>query len=106
MYNQADCLRILKEMAESKDGRRIHIQTMGMNDDEQHEYHQIELLLDAGHAERVSDHLVRITMDGYNFIRAIESDANLREKFLKLIEAGKPYLSAAKIITEAFQAIS
>ena len=48
MYSQEDCFNILKELAESKTGRRLHFMYSPMDDREMHVYHQIELLIDAG----------------------------------------------------------
>ena len=62
--------------------------------------HHIELLEDAGHMTWVSEYLVRITNDGYDFLNAIDSQQEAMSGYLDALAKGVDYLRAAEIAIE------
>ena len=62
--------------------------------------HQLELLIDAGHATRASPYEARITNDGYDFLNAIDADPKYWEKFLEYFNSGMQYAEAAMHVVE------
>jgi len=103
MYDPELSLKLLKDMAEAVDGRVVNLPSLGMSEEQRHERHQLELLIDAGHAQWEGHQLafVRITRDGYDFLNAIESNPNLRKEFLEHLKNGLPYLKAVAAILAA-----
>ena len=91
-------LDLLRQMAAHPDGRltnmRVHL---GMGEGERKRKHHVEILTDAGHVEW-SEPLKhpRITASGYDFIEAVDKNKDSMKKFLALLDAGIPYLRAAK----------
>lgn len=58
--------------------------------------HHADLLVDAGHAEwNESKNMLRITIDGYDFLNAIDKQPNAMERFSSLLTNGSPYVDAA-----------
>ena len=96
-------LRLLREMSSEPMGRTNAQQTMGMSDDDQSRFHNIEILIDAGHVERVSESRVRITNDGYDFLNAIGKNISLRAKLDELLQKGKPFVDAVRLIIPVMQ---
>lgn len=90
-------LSLLREMADDDSGWIAIPATMGMRAHELRRRHQLELLIDAGHAQWTSPQMsvARITNAGYDFINAVEMQETVRAKFLELFKAGIPYLNAA-----------
>lgn len=98
-------LRLLREMSSEPMGRTNALQTMGMSDDDQSRFHNIEILIDAGHVERVSESRVRITNDGYDFLNAIDKNISLRAKLDELLQKGKPFVDAVRMIFSVIQQV-
>ena len=96
-------LRLLRQMSIDPMGRTSALQTLGMSDDDQSRFHNIEILVDVGHVEWVSDSRVRITNDGYDFVNAIDKNTSLRAKLAELLQKGKPFADAARIIIALMQ---
>ena len=96
-------IQMLKEMSEDVPGR-IHapIYAGGTGDDYKRRHH-VELLVDAGHAEWVSKHMARITMDGYDFLNACDKQPEVRTKFLSLCKRGLPYVKATIEAIKVFE---
>ena len=88
-------LNLLREMAESASGRMLVVQHFGMSDDEQKRVHHIEILSDAGHVDWISDSMVRVTNDGYDFLNAVEQRPDLKATFIERLEQGIPYIRVA-----------
>ena len=87
---------LLKEMAEDHHGRITCIMFLGMSEDDLNRRHQIELLVDAGHAAWGNDRgdQARITNDGYDFLNAYDKQQPVRDRFAELLNAGVPYVKA------------
>ena len=95
-------LDLLREMANAVDGRLNFVMTAGMDDEGLTVMHHLELLRDAGHVEWEQRRLPRITNDGYDFIEAVDKNETIKQRFLKLFNEGRPYLSAVKAALELF----
>lgn len=91
---------LLRKMsvADDKSGRMFSSNTLDGRDPE--ERHHLELLIDAGQAEWISDHVIRITSDGYDFLNAIDNDENTWKKLLEYLDKGIPYVIAARKVIE------
>ena len=76
------------------------VQHMGMSDDELDRMHNIEILSDAGHAHWISDSMVRITNEGYDFLQAIQQGEQYRATFLERINMGIEYVRVAAEVVE------
>ena len=63
------------------------------------EYHHAELLSDVGHAQWLSDSVIRITATGYDFLSA-SKQPGMREKFVGWLEKGVRYADAANKIVD------
>lgn len=68
-------------------------------------HHHVELLVDAGHAEWLSDKrcAARITNAGYDFLNAATNPKTGKEaktKFVDLFNSGVPYARAAQAAVE------
>ena len=87
---------LLREMEAEKGGRITIFWHMGMGEEELHRYHNVELLIDAGHAKWTGPQksIVRITNDGYDFVHAFDANRSFRKKYLELFEKGFPYIRA------------
>ena len=86
---------ILREFAAKNGGRDVVDMSTDMD-----KYHHIELLEDAGHMTWVSEYLVRITNDGYDFLNAIDSQQEAMSGYLDAFAKGVDYLRAAEIAIE------
>lgn len=109
MRDREKIVDLLRQLAEVNEGR---LQVgVGSNDREQDqlEFHHAELLCDAEHAEWTSEPeymtgVVRITMDGYDFLDALDKGPNtIRERFSSLMNKGVPYLDAAQKAMRLFK---
>lgn len=88
-------ISLLQEMSETVDGQ-IHVpQTLGMSEEKRNRIHQIDLLVDAGHATWQHKGVARITNDGYDFLNAIDKQPAAKERFLELFNNGATYIKAA-----------
>ena len=63
------------------------------------EYHHAELLSDVGHAEWLSDSVIRITTQGYDFLSA-SKQPGMWGKFAGWMEKGVRYADAANKIMD------
>ena len=92
-------LSLLREMSEHSSGWVIMPATLGMSELEMHRRHQLELLIDSGHAVWTGPNrdIARITSAGYDFLAATENFEPVRERFLERINAGIPYLDAVRV---------
>ena len=90
-------MALLKEMSDDKHGRIQSIMFLGMSDDDLNRSHQIELLVDAGHAAwgDARGDQARITNDGYDFLSAYNKQQPVRDRFAELLDKGVPYVKAA-----------
>ena len=93
---------LLREMAKAVDGRLDFVMSAGMGDEGLRIMHHLELLRDAGHVEWEERRLPRITNEGYDFIEAVDKNEPTKDRFLKLFNEGRPYLSAVKAALELF----
>ena len=96
-------LDLLREMAESADGRMMVVQRFGMSEDERKRIHHIEMLSDASHVDWLSDSMARITNEGYDFLQAIQQGDTYRTKFIERINKGIEYVRVAAEIIKLVQ---
>ena len=96
-------LNLLREMGESADGRMIVLRHKGMSDDESNRVHHVKILSDAGHVDWISDSLVRITNEGYDFLQAIQQGDRYRNEFFEYINKGIQYALAAGEVVKLVQ---
>lgn len=100
-------ITLLRSMSHNSSGRSGHHIVTGGGDEAMKKVHHMELLVDAGHAEWVTDgptvYEIRITTAGYDFLNAIEKQPKVKDKFLNGFEAGLPYLQA---VTNALEVVS
>ena len=94
-------LELLDEMDKDAGGSIMLVQTLGMSKEKRHRRHQADLLDDAGLATWESDSMIRITHDGYDFLRAINQDRPAYiAKCKELFSHGKTLVEvAAAIVT-------
>ena len=90
-------LMLLRDMAADSYGRMLVTKPYGMDEEQQKIVHHIELLRDAGHVEQVSDSMVRITNDGYDFISAVDKNNKAMTVFVEACKRGVPYVKAAAV---------
>ena len=90
-------LNLLREMAHDPGGQMMAVRTMGMSNSQRAEYHHLELLVDAGHAQWTGSkqNMARITNDGYDFLNAVEHGKGTKDRFVELFNNGVPYVKAA-----------
>ena len=69
-------LSLLRMMAGAQSGRIISREHLGMSEEDQHERHNLELLVDMGLAEWAGSgrSIARITSDGYTYLEAHSPD--------------------------------
>jgi len=106
MRDSEHLIQLLKEMNEKPDGRILYDQSMGVDEDTLKRNHHAELLIDAGHAKRESDHVVRITKQGYDFLNAMESQPDAKSKFFDFFNRDIPYAEAATRVIGIVKGIS
>ena len=78
-----------------------------MSDADQSERHHLEILADAGLVDWLSEHMARITNDGYDFLNAVDNPETGKEnmaKFVDLLGKGTAFINAAKAIVAAVMA--
>ncbi|MDD9982593.1 MAG: hypothetical protein OXU81_14755 [Gammaproteobacteria bacterium] len=103
MRDMALLLGLLREMANSPNGRIVAVATMGMSEEELKRHHHIELLVDAGHVEwNAQRSMPRITNAGYDFLNVIESDSGAHKKLVELLDKGVTYLNAVGRVIQLF----
>ena len=97
MRDPETLLSLLREMAADDFGRSNLVVTFGMDEDQRRMVHHMELLADAGHVEWDSGgrEFPRITNDGYDFIEAVDKNAESMAIFIDKFEKGIPYVKAA-----------
>ena len=62
-------------------------------------HHQVELLVDCGLAEWVSDDIARVTNAGYDFLEGLARKEDFREQLQRNLDRGIPIVSAiAKVM--------
>lgn len=88
-------VELLREMSKADDGRIL------AHDSERKRWHHLELLIDAGQVEKISNAIFRITNDGYDFLNAIDKGGDTWDKFLEYLEKGMSYLTAARRVIES-----
>ena len=98
MRDPEQMIAILKEMADSPAGELMVYRHIGMSEEEQVHAHQIELLSDSGLVYSRSDAIVRITNTGYDFLNAVENDAQKKQKFMELLGTGTALMEAVNAI--------
>lgn len=96
---------LLEEMSKDAMGRLSIPMTLGMGEKEQQRHHHVELLVDAGHADWLSDkqHIARITNAGYDFLNAAtnpKSGESAKTRFVDLFNSGVSYARAAQAAVE------
>ena len=93
---------LLRECSEDTMGRTDVMQTLGMNEEQQKRRHHANLLVGAGHAFWISsdEQIMEITMEGYDFLNAIDSQEKAKDSFLKWFEKGVSYLECASKAVE------
>lgn len=96
-------LDLLRDMAESNSGRTIVSQTYGMSENELKRVHHVEILSDAGHVDWVSDSMVRITNEGYDFLQAVQQGDKYRATFIERFNKGIEYVRVAAEIIKLVQ---
>lgn len=101
MRNPEQMIAILKEMADSPAGDLIVSPYMGMPEEEEVRIHQVELLTDSGLVYEKSDSYFRITNTGYDFLNAVENNAQKKQRFMELIGTGTALLEAVNAIVGA-----
>jgi len=106
MRDYEHLLELLKEMNEKTDGRILYIYPIGADEDTLKRNHHAELLIDAGHAKQESDHVVRITNQGYDFLNAVESQPDAKSKFFHFFNRGIPYAEAATRVIDIVKGMS
>ncbi|MDE0149953.1 MAG: hypothetical protein OXM58_16430 [Rhodospirillaceae bacterium] len=92
-------VRLLEEMAAKPDGRIILVNSFGMSEERLERRHHAENLCDAGRVEWESEHVFRITNEGYDFLAALKKNPRLRDKAKKLIAQGESWLAMFEKIT-------
>ena len=97
-------VELLRKMNDAEDGRLLSPNTLGGRN--QKERHQLEILADAGHAKWISDHVIRITNDGYDFLNAIDKGGDTWDKFLEYLDKGMKYVTAARKVIEVVGTVS
>ena len=93
-------ISLLKEMAESPDGSILLLETQGMDEVDRRRLHNGELLADAALAVWKDDSILRITDQGYEFLKAVEKDKSIPAKFAESLRQGAPVASAVARIIE------
>lgn len=96
---------LLEEMSGNDMGRLSVPIKSGMDKQDMHRRHHVELLVDAGHAEWLGDRtrVARITNAGYDFLNAATNAMTGKEaktKFVDLFNSGVPYARAAQAAAE------
>ena len=96
-------LTLLSEMAEDDTGR-LMVPRMRLPE-QMVRHHHVELLVDAGHAEWLSDNrsAARITNAGYDFLNAAtnpKTGEEAKTKFVDLFNSGVPYARAAQSVVD------
>lgn len=62
-------------------------------------HHQVELLVDCGLAEWVSNDMARVTNTGYDFLEGLKRKEDFREQLQRYLDRGIPIVSAiAKVM--------
>ena len=91
-------LSLLREMSDDDNGWIVMPATMGMSVHAQRRRHQLQLLIDAGHAQWTTSQMsvARITNAGYDFINAVGRRENVRVKFFERLNDGITYLNAVR----------
>lgn len=99
-------LALLDEMSKRDSGRLPVVRPGDGHEGEGHRrHHHAELLVDAKHAEWVSDGhtVVRITNAGYDFLNAAtnpKTGEEAKTKFVDLFNSGVPYARAAQSVVD------
>ena len=89
-------LELLRETAQTPDGRLPFTPTMGMDEKEVQIMHHLEILSDSGHVDWSSRRqFPRITNAGYDFIEAVDKNPPGMKAFMDNISRGIPYIEAA-----------
>ncbi len=100
-------LRLLREMAADPLGNMEALNAFNMSDSAGKQFHHVEFLVDAGHAEWRSreKQIGRSTDDGYDFLSAVSSE-DLFDKFKTLFDGGFSYVDSAHKVVELARSIS
>ena len=102
-------LKILREMAADNEGRLICVLTSGSSSADRRIRHHIEQLVDVGYSAWISDRreIVRITSAGYDFLRAVDANAEAKKRFFDGMSKGLPFAHAAmktvELVKEMFK---
>ena len=92
---------LLRQMDKEPSGRILSLEEHGMSDGDQSERHHLEILADAGLVEWLSEHMARITNDGYDFLNAVDNPQTGKEymaKFVDLLGKGTTFINAVKAV--------
>lgn len=95
-------LSLLEEMSKKDEGTITAVKPGdGYTGEAHRRHHHVELLVDAGHAEWLSDarSVARITNAGYDFLNAASntrSGVRARSKYIDMFNSGVPYVRAAQ----------
>lgn len=85
----------LRQAAETPEGRIL----APLTSDGIETHHQVELLVDCGLAEWVSDDIARVTNAGYDFLEGLARKEDFREQLQRNLDRGIPIVSAiAKVM--------
>ena len=98
-------LELLREMSQEATGQtQTYFMAINPTKDSQKRCHHFDLLVDAGHAEWVSNEktIARITNSGYDFLIAIQQNEDLKTVFIDRFKRGMPYVkNALDIVAKA-----
>ena len=100
MRNTEVMLELLREMADSVDGRVMAPLTMGASEERRSRHHYVEILADADCAEWVGNSVARITNTGYDLLNAIAQDETNSDKLDRWLARGMRLTDAVSRIVD------
>ncbi len=97
MRDPEQMIELLRKMSDDPAGGIMSVEVFDMSSEDMAERHNLELLVDIGHAIWIGPerHRARITNDGYDFLHAVDVDQDIHDRFIELFNRGVPYLRAA-----------
>ena len=81
-------IQLLKDMSKDKNGWILVSQALDASNETLKLRHHVNLLIDVGLSTWESKGVARITMQGYNFLSAIENQPLVKQKYLNLVKEG------------------